>query len=112
MRNLCRASDELERRLQERGEPSAEHSVVLGYVGGAEICLMGWIDRPLAVDVRKAPTHANQRDSMQIVLSGGMELAEPTIRAPHFVVRAGERFRRCFDGFHIVYLGQHRAVRV
>ena len=77
MRNLCRASDELERRLQELREPSAEHSVVLGYVGGAEICLMGWIDRPLAVDVRKAPTHANQRDSMQIVLSGGMEIFYP-----------------------------------
>lgn len=74
--NLEAAKKEFGRKLLESGDPTQEQAVVLGYVGGAEVCLMGWHDRA-ARDVRSVPAHGNAVDSMQIVLEGGMEILYP-----------------------------------
>jgi len=73
--NLAEAKIELRRRLQ-CGAPGDEESVILGWVDGAEVCLMGWEGRPER-DVMAVETHANVADSMQIVLGGEMEIYYP-----------------------------------
>ena len=75
--DLSAAREELERKLPASSNPYDEQSVVLGYVDGAEVCLMGWAERPLRRDVKDVPAHANSADSMQIILEGGMEIYYP-----------------------------------
>ncbi len=48
---LCAAKKELERKLAASSNPYEEQSVVFGYVDGAEVCLMGWAERPSRPDV-------------------------------------------------------------
>lgn len=75
--DLSAAKRELARMILDSGNPHQEQSVALGYVDGAEVCLMGWAERPSRLDVKDAPVHANPADSMQIVLEGGMEIYYP-----------------------------------
>ncbi len=75
--NLTAAKSELERRIAASPDPEEEESVVLGYVDGAEVCLMGWNSRACVRDVKQIPAHTNTADSMQIVLQGGMEIFYP-----------------------------------
>jgi mannose-6-phosphate isomerase-like protein (cupin superfamily) len=75
--NLKAARAELERRLLASPDPTEEESVILGYADGAEVCLMGWMDRTAPCGVKNVPTHVNAADSMQIVLEGGMEIYYP-----------------------------------
>ena len=75
--DLSAARKELERKIAASNNPYEEQSVALGYVDGAEVCLMGWAERPSRLDVKDAPVHANPADSMQIVLEGGMEIYYP-----------------------------------
>ena len=75
--DLPAARNELDWKLVVCTNPYYTSSVVLGYVDGAEVCLMGWAERPSRLDVKDAPVHANPADSMQIVLEGGMEIYYP-----------------------------------
>lgn len=75
--DLSTAKAELDRKIQRNPDPFEEHSVILGHVDGAEVCLMGWAKRPSCRDVKDVPTHANSADSMQIILEGGMEIYYP-----------------------------------
>lgn len=65
----------LERLLAE-ADSDDEQSVTIGFVDGAEVCLMGWRDRPVK-DITAAEAHANGADCMQIVLAGGMQIYYP-----------------------------------
>jgi len=75
--NLREAERLLLQKLQESDDPYDEESVILGYVDGAEVCFMGWPDRPARHDVKSIPPHANTVDSMQILLEGEMTLYYP-----------------------------------
>lgn len=77
--NLDEAKAALTQLLAEAHDPYDEQSVVLGSVDGAEICLMGWRERPIK-DVTAVTTHANPADSMQIMLEGSMEIFYPDER--------------------------------
>ncbi len=87
--DLSVARKELERKIAASNNPYEEQSVVLGYVDGAEVCLMGWAERPSHRDVKDVPTHANSADSMQIVLEGGMEIYYPD-KQTTVVMRPGD----------------------
>lgn len=108
--NLSAAREELEKRLTQSADALDEESVILGYVDGAEVCLMGWKARNPVPAVEHVQPHANSADSMQLVLEGGMDIYYPrtglqaTLKAGDcHVVPSGE-LHSCVSGLKSVVL--------
>lgn len=75
--NLSEAERRLTALFQNSRDPYEEESITLGYVDGAEVCFMGWPDRPSRHNPKEGPFHKNDVDSMQILLEGEMTLYYP-----------------------------------